>query len=145
MGELRDELEAALGDLAPILLARDSVPEPSDALVSATLERASALLRSPVPIPRHAEIPVGFKRELAKLFATVSAPLVLVLGWNAFVLLRLPGWLAAWLPAWMPDSLAWALPAAYVLGAAGWLALVFGSLPLIAHRRAWQRHHEAPT
>lgn len=141
MREPRDELEAALGDLAPILLARDTLPEPSDALVSATLERASALLHAPVAVPRHAEIPVGFKRELAKLLAAVAAPLMLVLAWNAFVLLRLPEWLAAWLP----ESLAWALPAAYVLGAAGWLALVLGSLPLVAHRRAWQRHQEALT
>ncbi|MBW2242635.1 MAG: hypothetical protein JRH01_11680 [Deltaproteobacteria bacterium] len=138
MREPRNDLEAALGELAPIL-ERDTVPEPSDALVAATLERASALLHAPVPVPTHAEIPVGFKRELAKLLAAVALPLVFVLAWNAFILLQLPGFLGAWLP----ESLAWALPAAYVLGAAGWLALVFGSLPVVAHRRAWLRHQEA--
>ncbi|MCP5058524.1 MAG: hypothetical protein GY937_17620 [bacterium] len=138
MHEPPNELEAALGDLAPIL-ARDTLPEPSDALVAATLERASALLRTPVQAPSHTEIQVGFKRELAKLLAAAAVPLALVLAWNAFVLLRLPEFLGTWLP----ESLAWALPAAYVLSAAGWLALVFGSLPVVAHRRAWLRHQEA--
>ncbi len=138
MREPRDELERALAELAAEL-DRYEVAEPSDALVSATLERSSALLRGPVPTPRHAAIPTGFKRELTRLLAAAAVPLVLVVAWNAFVLLNAPEWLATWLPA----SLAWALPAAYVLGAAGWLALVFGSLPLVAHRRAWQRHREA--
>ncbi|MCP3986023.1 MAG: hypothetical protein GY723_16695 [bacterium] len=140
MREPRDELEADLRELMPIL-ERDTVPEPSDALVSATLERASTLLRTPAPIPAHTEIPVGFKRELAKLIAAVSVPFLFVLGWNAFVILRVPGFLGTWLP----DPLAWALPAAYVLGAAGWLTLVFGSLPVVAHRRAWLRHQEVLT
>ncbi len=141
-GNRHADLDAELRALSPEL-DRWVVAEPGAELVDATLRQARALLADPVPAPTHATIPSGFKRELAKLLAAAVPPLIVVLAWNAFVLLRAPEWLERWLPAWLPDSLAWALPAAYALGALGWLALVFGSLPVFAHRRAWLRTHEA--
>jgi hypothetical protein len=49
------------------------------------------------------------------------------------------------LVAWLPASFAWGLVGAYVFGAIGWLALVLGTLPVLAHRRALMRHNEAVT
>lgn len=131
-----------LRELAPAFDAW-RVAEPSAELIAQTLTRARAELRPSVLPPAHAAIPTGFKRELAKLMLAIAPPLAVVVAWNAFVMFQLPEWLAGWLPAWLPEFLAWGLPALYVLAAAALLALVFGTLPFFAHRRAWQRHHEA--
>lgn len=133
-----------LGEFAPAL-DRWRVPVPSDELVERTLARARAELRPSAAVPAHAAIQTGFKRELAKLLFAIAPPLAVVVAWNAFVMLQLPEWLAHWLPAWLPESLAWGLPALYVMAAAALLALVFGTLPFFAHRRAWRRNHEAPS
>lgn len=142
MPERPPDLDEELRALAPALDAWN-VDDPPDALIERTMNQARQLLHAPTAVPSHEAIPKGFKRELAKLLATIVPPLALVLAWNAFVLFRGPELLGEWLPAWLPSSLAWALPMAYVLGAAGWLALVVGSLPLFAHRRAWNRTQEA--
>jgi len=144
MPDRSPEKTQELGDLAERFDGW-TTPEPGENLLHNTLALSSALLREPVPESTHATIPTGFKRELAKLLAVALPPLALVVAWNAFVILQLPDVLSRWLPAWLPEGLAFALPAAYVLGAAGWVALVFGSLPVVAHRRAWHRTHEVLT
>ena len=49
------------------------------------------------------------------------------------------------LASWLPTSFSWGLAGAYAFGAIGWLALVLGTLPVLAHRRALLRHREAAT
>ena len=141
MTEDRRELLDALGDLAA-RLDTCVAPEPPEALVEATFARARSWLRAPEAA--RAPLPPRFKRELGRLLAAIAAPSALMVAWNAFVLLRVPDWLARWIPTWLPEGLAWALPAAYVLGALGWMALVLGSLPFVAHRRASLRQPEVP-
>jgi len=128
-----------LADLRPLL--DDLVAEePPEALVEDTLRCACAALReSACEPPRWRNIPAGFRRELLRLIAATLPALAVAIAWDALILARAPGLLAAWLPV----PLAWALPIAYVLGAAGWLALVLGSLPLLAHHRALTLSREA--
>jgi hypothetical protein len=121
------------------------VPEPPEELVSRTLQRASEELRartqSALPQRDHDLVPTGFKRELARLLGASALSLPLFLLWNLAFLSLAREILTAWLPA----SFAWGLVGAYAFGAIGWLALVFGTLPILAHRRALRRHHEAVT
>jgi hypothetical protein len=91
--------------------------------------------------PGHALVPVGFKRELARLLGASALSLPLFLLWNLAVISLGREILATWLPA----SLTWGMAGAYAFGAIGWLALVLGTLPVLAHRRALLRHHEAVT
>jgi hypothetical protein len=117
-------LEALLAALA------EPGPEPPAALVARTLRAARAELRA---TSRRA-----FWRELLQLAAPAAAALPLVLAVNAGVVYA--AWLALsrWLPAWAAD-LAVVLPALYVFGALGWLALFWGALPLLAHQRLARR------
>jgi hypothetical protein len=139
-----DPIERELARLAPSLDSLE-VREPSEELVGRTLELASAELRagtqSALQQRGHAVVPRGFKRELARLFGASALSLPLYLLWN-FAILWLGGEI---LSAWLPPSLTWGLAVAYVFGAIGWLALVLGSLPVLAHRRALLRHSEAVT
>jgi len=134
-------------ELARLAASLDSleVPEPSEELVGRTLEMASTELRaetqSALQQRGHAVVPRGFKRELARLFGASALSLPLYLLWN-FAMLWLGGEI---LSVWLPPSLIWGLAVAYVFGAIGWLALVLGSLPILAHRRALLRHSEAVT
>ena len=118
-----------------------AAPAPPRELVQRTLGAARAELRAEravAGLPAHV-VAAGFERELLRLLAAAAPALLVAVAWNLLVLLRGP----ALLDAWMPSLLAWALPVAYVLGAAGWLALVLGSLPVLAHRRAHRRVQEA--
>jgi len=132
MAELEDDLRA----LAP-RLDRLEAPAPPALLVERTLRLASAELRRPpalvpgVAAP-HGPLPVGFRRELARLIVATLPALALVLAWGALLLHEGPAWLAAWLPA----KLAFALVAAHVTGGLGCLGITYASLPLVAHRRA---------
>ena len=83
-------------------------------------------------------MPAGFKRELARLLVATIPALTLVVGWNALIWNHVPPLLEAWLPS----ALASALVGAYVVGAVGWTSLVYGSLPVLAHRRATLRLRE---
>jgi hypothetical protein len=139
-----EPIDRELARLAPSLESLE-VPHPSDELVRHTLQMASAELRaglesSPVQ-PAHALVPVGFKRELARMLGASALSLPLFLLWNLAVISLGREILATWLPA----SLTWGLAGAYAFGAVGWLALVLGTLPVLAHRRALLRHHEAST
>jgi hypothetical protein len=139
-----EPIDRELARLAPSLDSLE-VPEPSEDLVARTLQLASTELRAgthSAPQRRgHALVPAGFKRELTRLLGASALSLPLYLLWNLAIL-----WLGREiLAAWLPASLTWGLAAAYVFGAIGWLALVLGSLPLLAHRRALLRHDEAAT
>lgn len=141
--EARDALRRALGPAAGRLDAWPA-PAPSEDLVQGTLRRATAELRAETNLARaRSETaarawPVGFRRELLRLLAVALGPALAVLALNLTLLLRAPGLLERWLP----EALATALPTAYALGALGWLSLVVGSLPFLAHRRAAARPRE---
>jgi hypothetical protein len=139
-----DPIDRELARLAPSLDSLEE-PQPSEGLVSRTLQLASAELRagahSALPERGHAVVPAGFKRELARLLGASALSLPLFLLWNLAIL-----WLGReLLVTWLPASLTWGLAGAYVFGAIGWLALVLGTLPVLAHRRALLRHNEAVT
>lgn len=126
-------------ELAPLAPLLDSLaaPEPPERLVQRTLEMASAELRagSQAALPMRGRVPDGFKRELARLLGASALSLPLFLLWNLAVL-----WLGGEILAtWLPASFTWGLAAAYLFGATGWLALVLGTLPVLAHRRALLR------
>lgn len=128
MNEPDAKLEALLAALA------EPGPEPPPALVTRTLRAARAELRA---TSRRA-----FWRELLRIAAPAAAALPLVLAVNAGIVYA--AWLALsrWLPAWAGE-LAVVLPALYVFGALGWLALFWGALPLVAHQRLTRRHGAA--
>ncbi len=138
-----DPAERALQRLAPRLDAL-TAPEPPAALVERTLARARAELAAAAPAVQIRRVPAtglpaGFVPELLRLLGATAAPLALVVAWNTLVVVLGPRLLAGWLPA----PLALAVVVAYGLGALGWLALVYGSLPLVAHHRALARQGEA--
>jgi hypothetical protein len=139
-----DPIERELARLAPSLDSLEE-PQPSEKLVRGTLQLASAELRAgahSAPAKRpHPALPTGFTRELGRLLGASALSLPLFLLWNLAIL-----WLGReLLVAWLPASLTWGLAGAYVFGAIGWLALVLGTLPVLAHRRALLRHDEAVT
>ncbi len=119
-----DDIRAALRALAP-RLDRFRVAAPSTELVRQTLARARQELAAQ-------RLPVGFRRELAKLLLVALPAFAVVFAWNAFFLPRLPGFLEVLLPT----PLALGLAFAYAAGAAAWLAFAAGSLPFFAHQRA---------
>jgi hypothetical protein len=127
----------ALARLGASLAADADVPDASDALVAVTLERARAELgRRDAALAGPA---TGFRRELARLVGTALLPLPLVLLWNAAVL-SLGGEL---LGGVLPAGLVRALGAGYVLAGATWLACLYGSLPVVAHRTLRRRSPSA--
>jgi len=139
-----EPIERELARLAPSLDSLEA-PQPSEGLVGRTLHLASAELRagaqSALSQRGHSFVPAGFKRELARLLGASALSLPLFLLWNLAVI-----WLGQEiLTTWLPVSFTWGLIGAYAFGAIGWLALVLGTLPVLAHRRALQRHHEAVT
>ena len=135
-----EETRAGLRHLAPAL---DALParHPSTELVDRTLRAARAELAQPVSEPVRATLPAGFGREFARLLGLSAAPGALALAWNALVLVLAPPILAQWVPA----PIASAFVGLYVFAALGWFALVYGSLPFVAHRRALKRHREVPS
>lgn len=141
----REALRRALGPAAgPLDAGRTPAPPPE--LVEAARRRAVALLRAETNLAR-AEAgagaparrwPAGFRRELLRLLGAALVPGSVVLALNLALLLRAP----TLLERWLPEPLATALPAAWALGALGWLSLVVASLPFLAHRRATARPRE---
>jgi hypothetical protein len=136
MSELRDdELQRELTGLSRELDAFRLGPPPR-ALFEATLARATRELREQVAARR---LPVGFRRELARIAIAAAPPLAIVLAWNAFFLPRLAGYLGAWLPAPIANGIAFG----YAGGALVWLALAAGLMPIAANHRARLRAREA--
>ena len=135
------------GELARLAASLDSLqtPRPPEDLVGRTLQLASAELRaethSALQQQGHTLVPTGFKRELARLLGASAPSLPLFLLWNLAILSLGREILATWLPASFTLSLA----VAYLLGAIGWLALVVGTLPVLAHKRALLRHGQGVT
>jgi hypothetical protein len=132
---LATELAALAG-----VLGRAEVPRASDALVERTLRLAAAeLARTPALLPGVASarrgLPLGFRRELARLLAAALPALALAVAWAALLLRVAPGWLAAWLPG----DFALALVGAQLAAGLCALGLASASLPLIAHHRALLR------
>lgn len=122
------ELERLLRALA------EPGPPPPRALVARSLAAARAELRAGQR-PR-------FWRELLRVAAPAAAALPLLVAfdlavaWGAFTLL------SDWLPAWAPRGLAAAVPALYLFGALGWLALFCAALPALAHHHLARRSLE---
>ena len=121
---------AAADRLRSLAAALDSLPapEPRPELLAATRARARAALAPPA----------GFGTELLRVFAGAAAVLPFVVLWNWAVLAVGEELLAPFLPA----PLLAALAAGWVLAASGWLALLYGSIPFLAHRRALRRLNE---
>jgi hypothetical protein len=140
--ELRPDdawLATELAALAPVL-DRTRAPAPPPALLERTLRMAAAeLARTPALLPGVAsfrpQLPVGFRRELARLLVTSLPALALGFAWAALLLWLAPAWLAHWLPA----GVALALVGAQLVAVLSALGLVTASLPLFAHRRALLR------
>jgi hypothetical protein len=137
-------IDRELARLAPSLDSLQA-PQPSEDLVSRTLQLASSELRagtqSALQQPGRALVPIGFKRELARLLGVSALSLPLFLLWNLAILSLGREILESWLPA----AFTWSLAGAYVLGATGWLALVVGTLPVLAHKRALLRQDQEVT
>jgi hypothetical protein len=135
LGSDEDELAALAARLD-----RAPAPAPSAALVERTLRVACAeLARAPslmpgVPSARR-QLPLGFRRELARLLAAALPALALAVAWTALLLRVAPAWLAAWLP----DDFALALVGIPLAAGLCALGLASASLPLIAHHRALHR------
>jgi len=134
---------ALRADLVALARALDAEPAPRlrPEVESAARERARAALREPargVPVPSRRELPAGYRGELLRLLAVAALPLPLALA--CFVVaFRLGGWL---LDPWLPPALVAALGVAYATLAASWLALIYGALPVVAHRRSLRRASE---
>jgi hypothetical protein len=136
---------AALAELDELRRELAALParEPSRELVSRAWRRAAAELRGSALVrsePRELRrgVPEGFRRELVRLLAVALAPLPLVALWNAALLALGDRLLAGFVPAPLLSTLA----AVYVLSAAAWLSLLYGSLPFVAQRRAERRDQE---
>lgn len=142
MDELRPDdawLATELAALAPVL-DRAVAPAPPGALLERTLRMAAAeLTRHPALLPgvasARSQLPVGFRRELARLVVTSLPALALGVVWAALLIRLGPGWLGAWLPA----GVALVLVGAQLVAGLSALGLVTASLPLFAHRRALLR------
>ncbi len=139
-----EPIDRELARLAPCLDSLQA-PQPAEDLVSRTLQLASSELRagaqSALQQQGHTFVPTGFKRELARLLGASALSLPLFLLWNLAILSLGREILATWLP----PSFTWSLAGAYVLGAIGWLALVVGTLPVLAHKRALLRQDRGVT
>jgi len=126
---LSRELEHLLAEIL------EAPREPDARLVAHTQRLARAELR--------ATTPRAVTAELIRLVAAALPAVCLVLAWNAAVLWIGPDLVAGLLPTSLAPKLAAALPTLYVVGAAGWMALLVGSLPAVAHRLAARRELEA--
>ncbi len=112
---------------------------PDDALVARVRREARLELAETLEVEHESEraratdtLPRGFGRECARLLAAALAALPVVLLWNGLVLEGARRLLAGVLP----EPVLGALGGAYLASVAGWLAFLYGSIPIVAHRRA---------
>lgn len=131
-------------DLLALSAALDSepVPEPRPELAAAVRARAIEELARPVPAAWLAgarrELPPGYRRELLQILFWAAAPLPLVVLWYA-LLFDLGGSLLA---GFLPGFAVGAIGFAFAAGTLSWLALIYGSIPFVAHYRASRRWRE---
>jgi hypothetical protein len=123
-------------DLLAIRAGLDALPAPAPAaeVVTAARRRAIAALAVEAA-PARAPLPSGYRRELLRILAAPLAALPVVLLWNWAVL----AWGAELLAGLVPAALLAAVGAAYAVAAGGSVALLFGSIPFVAHGQAQQR------
>jgi hypothetical protein len=132
-----------LTSLRGLLDHADVEVDAPESVAHATLARAHSLLGSgrqatPLPVRVPAGLPEGFSGECLRLLGAALVPFPLVVAWNlAFLALgeQLLGGL-------LPAALLTTVGVAYVAAAAGWSALLYGSIPILAHRRAQRRTAE---
>lgn len=101
-----------------------------------TLGRARSLLAGGIgaaQIPRG--LPQGYRSECLRLLGAALLPLPLVVAWNLALLAVGERLLAPFVPPVLLSTLA----VGYLVAAAGWFALVYGSIPIVAHRRALRK------
>ncbi|MDH3212147.1 MAG: hypothetical protein OEM05_06655 [Myxococcales bacterium] len=128
-------LRADLRVLADVLDARP-LPELGAERAAALRRRATAELSAAAAIrPATAGLPPGYRRELVRLLAWAALPLPAVL----LVYAALFRFGAAFLADWLPAALVTAIGAAFALGTASWMALIYGSIPFVAQRAAVRR------
>lgn len=134
-----DACRALRDDLLALRAGLDAIPspEPSEDVVSRTRERALAALAAG-PVRGRASLPEGFGRQLVRVLAPPALLLPLVVLWN-FAVVSLAGDL---LRGFLPAALLNAAGVAYALAAGGCLALLFGSIPFVAHHEARRRLRE---
>jgi hypothetical protein len=132
-GELMKGLEAIADSLAAHSLPLLSVDRARSIRQLASRELAgSSVATKPVashPL-RSGELPNGYSRELVRILAWALLPLPLVL----FVYVQAFQIGGALLGRVLPDWAVLAVGIAAVSGAASWLAVVYGSIPLVAYR-----------
>ncbi len=103
----------------------------SESVSARALGRARAALAVDGQAP---PLPIGYGREFARLLIAALLPLPIVLAWNA-ALFNVVGDVLA---GFVPELLLRIAAGGYVITAVGWAALLFGSIPFLAHRRATQ-------
>jgi hypothetical protein len=131
---------ACRDELLALRAALDAGPAPElPAARLAEVRRLAAAELARDAAPARAGLPAGYGRELGRVLGGALAALPIVLAWNAAVLL-LGGELLAGL---VPRGVATGLGVAYGLAASGWLAFLFGALPLVADSQARRRLQEA--
>lgn len=135
-GALRAELRA-------LASALDAERPPELAAESAARVRARVAreLARELPAARPAALPPGFRRELLRILAWAAAPLPLLALWYALLFERGAVLLASFLPPPAVTAVGFAFAAATL----SWLAVIYGSLPFVAHHRARRRWREVTT
>lgn len=131
-GRVRSELEALARAFAAV-----PTPDLDRERAARALAVASAELAQPAELTalRTSGLPVGYRRELARLVALAALPMPLALAWYA-LLFRVGGSLLGEI---LPAAVVAALGAALTAGAASWFLAIYGSLPFVAQRRALRR------
>jgi hypothetical protein len=129
---------ALLADLRALADALDAIPAPElpEETAVALRRRLAAELSAPAEIRAgFSALPEGYRRELFRLLAWAALPLPAVLALYA-VLFHFGG---ALLAEWLPSALVSAIGCALALGAASWMALIYGAIPFVAQREAARR------
>lgn len=110
---------------------RDEVLRSVHAQAVAELRRERQRIATPLP--------AGFRQELVRILGRAAAAFPVVLVWNLAVLYLGRALLTPFVPAPLVSVLA----VAYLIAATGWLTLIYGSIPFVAHGQVQRRLREA--